>query len=230
MVLQLPSKLIPRQADVRETSNIGLTPEITSFSNSQHNHSNATGGGFVTDSTIDHDQTTNTHNLSTDIDHAGLTNTHNLTTDIDHDALLNFASNEHFTEASIDHTNILNIGTNTHAQIDSHLAGTDQTEVRAFFDATSDATFQTAYTVTTDKTFFLTDIIFYHTDPVNLGSLAKLGISGSPILTVYHEGAGGAAIHLSLLTPLKFTTAQVIQYFGQNGAPQSGVTLIGFEK
>ena len=47
MVLQLPSKLIPRQSDVRETSNIGLSPNITDFSNSQHNHTNAAGGGTV---------------------------------------------------------------------------------------------------------------------------------------------------------------------------------------
>ena len=33
----------------------------------------------------------------TNIDHDNLTNTHNLTTDIDHDALTNFAAGEHFT-------------------------------------------------------------------------------------------------------------------------------------
>jgi hypothetical protein len=41
---------------------------------------------------------------------------------VDHDQLLNFTSNEHFTEGSIDHTNIQNIGTNSHDVIDAHLA------------------------------------------------------------------------------------------------------------
>lgn len=71
---------------------------------------------------VDHDNLTNTHNLTTDIDHDSLTNTHNLTTDIDHDQLTNYASNEHFTEASINHTAITNIGTNSHAAIDTHIA------------------------------------------------------------------------------------------------------------
>lgn len=36
--------------------------------------------------------------------------------EIDHDILLNFASNEHFTEASIDHGSILGLGNDTHPQ------------------------------------------------------------------------------------------------------------------
>lgn len=60
--------------------------------------------------------------LQTDIDHNQVTNTHNLTTDIDHDQLLNFLASEHFIEASISHLNILNIGVNTHVTIDNHIA------------------------------------------------------------------------------------------------------------
>lgn len=97
---------------------------ITEGSVTQHegaiDHDNLTNTHNLT-TDIDHDSLTNTHNLTTDIDHDSLTNTHNLTTDIDHDQLTNFAANEHFTEASIDHTAIQNIGTNSHATIDSKL-------------------------------------------------------------------------------------------------------------
>ena len=47
---------------------------------------------FKDSSAIDHDATTNTHNLTTDIDHDAITNTHNLTTDIDHDTVTNGAN------------------------------------------------------------------------------------------------------------------------------------------
>ena len=52
---------------------------------------------LVDDSTIDHNQLLNTHNLTTDIDHDQITNTHNLTTDIDHSQLTNldYASSGH---------------------------------------------------------------------------------------------------------------------------------------
>lgn len=63
-----------KQRDVRETSNIGLSPNITDFSDSQHNHSDALSGGAILSSTIDHNSTTNTHNLTTDIDHTTINN------------------------------------------------------------------------------------------------------------------------------------------------------------
>jgi hypothetical protein len=70
----------------------------------------------LNNSDIDHDQLTNTHNLTTDIDHDQLTNTHNLTTDIDHDQLTNYSADEHFTEASIDHGSISGLGDDDHTQ------------------------------------------------------------------------------------------------------------------
>ena len=67
------------------------------------------GGGDLTatrtislaHSDVDHNQTTNTHNLTTDIDHNTITNGHNLTTDIDHDLLTNFVANEHINHTSV---------------------------------------------------------------------------------------------------------------------------------
>lgn len=48
---------------------------------------------------------------SSDVDHNATTNTHNLTTDIDHDALTNFAANEHFLQTAITHlSTALNTG------------------------------------------------------------------------------------------------------------------------
>jgi len=59
----------------------------------------------------------------TNIDHDNLTNTHNLTTDIDHDALTNFAAGEHFTMLDEDA-----MGTNSNTQ-----AATQQS-IKAYVD------------------------------------------------------------------------------------------------
>lgn len=71
-----------KQRDVRETSNIGLSPTIDDFTNSQHNHTNAAGGGNTThqgtDGTADHSQvsTNKTHVDGDGSDHADVaTNT-----------------------------------------------------------------------------------------------------------------------------------------------------------
>jgi len=62
------------------------------------------GNGITLSTTVDEERQIVVDDTA--VDHDQLTNTHNLTTDIDHDALTNYAANEHFTEASIDHGSI----------------------------------------------------------------------------------------------------------------------------
>jgi len=63
---------------------------------SDHNLAAHTALGlFDASSDVDHDATTNTHNLTTDVDHDTIANTHNLTTDIDHNQLTNYTANRH---------------------------------------------------------------------------------------------------------------------------------------
>jgi len=59
---------------------------------------------LFTSSDVDHDNVTNTHNLTTDIDHNSITNNHNLTTDIDHNSI----TNNHNLTTDIDHDTITN--------------------------------------------------------------------------------------------------------------------------
>ncbi len=85
MVLELAKKgtqdLPLKQRDVRETANIGSTPTISDFTASQHNHSNAAGGGNTThqagDGSDHTDVATNTtHSGGDGSDHADVaTNT-----------------------------------------------------------------------------------------------------------------------------------------------------------
>jgi len=85
--------------------------ELTNVTSDQHHaqihaSSHEVGGGDLVDhnqltnthnltTDINHNTITNTHNLTTDINHNTITNTHNLTTDIDHDQLTNFVGDEH---------------------------------------------------------------------------------------------------------------------------------------
>jgi hypothetical protein len=74
-----------------------------------------TGDQYSSD--FDHNNLTNTHNITSDISHSTISNTHNLTTDINHNSI----SDTHNLTSDIDHTLISNIGTNSHIQIDSHI-------------------------------------------------------------------------------------------------------------
>ena len=233
MVLEIPGGIFGQQ-DVRETAGVEPVPTIANFTDAQHNHSNAEGGGAVTDSTIDHNATTNTHNLTTDINHNTIANNHNLTTDIDHDQLTNFLATEHFLEGAIDHTAITNIGTNTHAQIDAHIGGTDQTEVRATHGISSATTWETLYTVTAGKTLFITTLIITNATPSTQdAALAQLGLSSTAILDVHVPAAdSGTAsppnVIINLQTPLKFTTEQVVQV--SSATTNMTFAMMGYEK
>ncbi len=168
-----------RQRDVRETSNIGLSPNITDFTNSQHNHSNSAQGGNVTGS----------------------------------------------------HTNLTDIGTHTHAEIDSHLDGTDQTEIRAILEFANSPNWETLYTVTAGKTLFITDIFCGNNDPTT-ETFFELGLSSTAILHIdlSRTSGGTGSFWYSFNTPIKYTTEQVVQAKSSNDTDVNFITILGYEK
>jgi hypothetical protein len=107
-----------------------------------------------------------------------------------------------------------------------------QTEVRQYFQAAVDNTWETAYTVTTGKNFYLTDVVFGSEDSaIDWGSL---GVSASEVLFFVAAGivtGGGSAgmIHLSFNIPMKFTSGTVIQHKSKD-ADKTHLTLIGWEE
>ncbi len=87
MVLDLPGGLF-KQTDVRETSGVESTPKIGDFTDSQHTHADATGGGLTTHKSgngADHANVVlnDTHRTSNGTNHANVvTNTSGISTNV----------------------------------------------------------------------------------------------------------------------------------------------------
>ena len=114
-------KYVDDQFPVTHASTTGQG--VNDHHNQIHDHSTHTNIGVsdhhskTTSGEIDHNATTNTHNLTTDIDHNSITNTHNLTTDIDHNQL----TNTHNLTTDISHDSISDVSTDDHhPQVHTH--------------------------------------------------------------------------------------------------------------
>ena len=121
MVIKLPTKAgkVPdlKQSDVRETSGVTSKPTIGDFSNAQHNHSNAIGGGQLDHtSCFSAGEGTNTH-AQIDTHIANTSDPHNITW-----AQVNKTTSDIANITTRSHTSLSDVGSNAHSVIDTHLA------------------------------------------------------------------------------------------------------------
>ncbi len=130
------------------------------------------------------------------------------------------------------HTNLADIGTHTHAEIDSHLDGTDQTEVRAILAHTANDAYETIYTVTAGKTLFITDIFVTNVDDLTVaGYELATGAGASEVDFLVLVSPKDTTQHYTLLTPIKITAETRISVGGNPGAAnQVFFTIVGYEK
>ena len=101
-----------------------------------------------------------------------------------------------------------------------------QSEVSAFHEITALNEWETIHTVTTGKTFYLTNVIFANRD-ANVGAV-KLGVGEVTYFEFWAAATSNTTFEFSI--PMPFTSAQAIQVYSGIADHACSITLIGFEE
>ena len=101
-----------------------------------------------------------------------------------------------------------------------------QTEISAFHELTTGNTWETAYSVTTGKTFNVTTIIF--NNRANATVTMKVGVDSSTKMEIIAKQ--DETIIVNFPVPIPFTSGTDIQYKSDDGGHEQSITLVGFEE
>lgn len=117
------------------------------------------------------------------------------------------------------------IGDNKGSSIGYRGLDAGQTEVRIYFKSTADNTWQTAYTVPTGKTVFITDAMMVCEDDV--ATIMQLGVGAAPQI-IWHSGTVKFSQGTWGTVGFKFSSGDVIKFFGHSSISGSAVNLTGW--
>jgi len=109
-------------------------------------------------------------------------------------------------------------------------AESGQVETSAYDEHGNNTNYEVIYTVTTGKTFFITDIIGAEASSAARLHLIATGESASEVVFLAYTLAADESKHLSFLVPLKLTSATIISWKMSAGSTNNHLTIIGFEE
>ncbi len=101
-----------------------------------------------------------------------------------------------------------------------------QDEVSAFLLNAAQNTFETIYTVTTGKTFYVSSVIISNRAGNN--AIVELGVSSSTVVEFFIPASDTRIITFTV--PMKFASGTAIQGKTDQVASRNGYTLIGYEE